>query len=336
MAITGDYRDFVTYDFPDDGLDSDGQMEAKIVKEVPPLPVERMNSVDQPDTGLHNPVPDAPEDVEERVTVADQPVDLGRPRRSARPPARFDEYLMYDPENDDIETFSAVCGDSPISYDQCMSSSDASSWKEAMKNEVDALNENDTWKLVSMPKDRKVVGGKWVYKIKRDSKGQIEKYKARYVAQGFSQIPGLEYKETYAPTARPETIRLIFALTAQFDCVLDQMDVKSAYLHSAIEEELYLQQPRGFEQVGENGSKLVCKLQKSIYGLKQAAYNWNKNINSFLMSLGFERSKSDSCLYIRRVDGDFEYIVIWVDDIVICGSSRDRVDNIKAKVLIKF
>ncbi len=109
-----------------------------------------------------------------------------------------------------------------------MSSKDASLWQKAMQEEVNALNENEAWELVPVPRNWKTVGGKWVYKIKRDSKGDIDKYKARYVAQGFSQIPGLEYKETYAPTARPETIRLTFALTAQFDCILDQMDVKSA------------------------------------------------------------------------------------------------------------
>lgn len=114
------------------------------------------------------------------------------------------------------------------------------------------------------------------------------------------------------------------------------MDVKSAYLHSKVDEEIYLQQPRGFEQVGAKDTKLVCKLRKSIYGLKQAAYNWNQSINSFLVNEGFERSKCDSCLYFRRNGDQFEFIVIWVDDIIICGSSLERVNSVKSKFCVAF
>ena len=274
------------------------------------------------------PAVDAPEDPV--VAVA------GRPRRNVGAPQRYDDFIMYNPDIDHIEALSVVDDDNPVSYEQVLNSDVSREWQQAMQDEYDALVDNETWNLVPAPSGRRVVGGKWVYKVKRGSQGEIDKYKARYVAQGFSQVPGLEYKETYAPTARPETIRTVFALTAQHDCILEQMDVKSAYLHSKVDEEIYLQQPRGFEKVADDGRKLVCKLQKSIYGLKQAAYNWNQSINAFLVGEGFNRSKSDSCLYVRRNDEDFEYIVIWVDDIIICGSNRQRVDSVKGKFCSAF
>jgi transposase InsO family protein len=260
----------------------------------------------------------------------ERPNATGRPRRNMRPPQWTTDYLMSAETSDEFEANSAqTVDDSPTSFEIAMASQDKASWQAAMKAEMKALKENETWELVPRPKGRNVVGGKWVYKVKRLADGSIEKYKARYVARGFSQVPGLDYKETYAPTARPETIRLIFALTAQLDCVLEQMDVKSAYLHSAIDEEVYLDQPKGFEEVGNDGTKLVCRLKKSIYGLKQAGHNWNRNLNSWLVSQGFNRSESDRCLYCRREGSEFEYVVIWVDDIVICGSSKGRVDDLK-------
>lgn len=276
------------------------------------------------------------EDNEEEVNQAEgrggtqQVHPTGRPRRDVRPPQWTSDYVMYTEAADDVEANSAtVVDDSPQSFELAVSSPEKADWQGAMKAEMKALKENQTWELVPRPKARNVVGGKWVYKVKRNADGTIDKFKARYVAKGYSQVAGLDYKETYAPTARPETIRLIFALTAQLDCVLEQMDVKSAYLHSAIDEEVFLEQPKGFEQVGVGGTKLVCRLKKSIYGLKQAGHNWNKNLNSWLDRQGFIRSQSDRCLYYRRDGKDFEYVVIWVDDIVICGSSKSRVVDLK-------
>ena len=125
--------------------------------------------------------------------------------------------------------------------------------------------------MVERPEDKNVIPGRWVYKVKTKADGSLEKCKARYVAKGFKQIEGTDYSKTFAPTSKPETFRLILSLAAKENFVVRQMDVKSAYLHPEIKEEIYLEQPSGFEKIDPTGKKLVCRLNKSIYGLKQAA-----------------------------------------------------------------
>lgn len=275
-------------------------------------------------------VPVQPDQTNQVTDIANEQAPIVRERRQTRPPQRFDEYLLYNPDEDLIETFNVQIEDeNPLTYKQAISSEHASSWKIAMDDEFQALTDNCTWDLVPAPPGRKIIGGKWVYKVKHGANGEIEKYKARYVAKGFNQIPGLDFTETYAPTARPETIRLIFALSAQYDCLLHQLDVKSAYLHSEIDEEVYIEQPIGYEQKASDGSKLVCKLLKSIYGLKQAAFNWNRNLSKFLAEQNFKRSEHDNCLYFRQCGESFDYIVIWVDDIIIASTNSESVADIK-------
>ena len=142
-----------------------------------------------------------------------------------------------------------------------------------MKDEVKALQDNKTWNLVRPPTDRDVIPGKSVYKVKLGPSGQVDKYKARYVAKGFKQVEGLDYFETSAPTCKPETFRILLQLSAKQGHVMHQFDVKTAFLHSPIEE-VYLEQPQEFVKRGSDGEKLVCRPNKSIYGLKQAANNW--------------------------------------------------------------
>ena len=131
-------------------------------------------------------------------------------------------------------------------------------WHRAMKDEVKALQDNETWNLVRPPKDRDVIRGKWVYKVKLGPSGQVDKYKARYVAKGFKQVEGLDYFETFAPTCKPERFRILLQLSAKQGHVMHQFDVKTAFLHSPIEEEVYLEQPLDFVKRGSDGEKLVC------------------------------------------------------------------------------
>ena len=200
-----------------------------------------------------------------------------------------------------------------------------------MQAEVESLENNDTWTFVDRPKDKNVLPGKWVYRVKYGADGQVDKYKARYVAKGYAQVEGIDFFETYAPTCKPETFRTLLAVAAQKDLHLGQMDVKSAYLHSAIEEEIYLEQPQGFVKRGQNGETLVCKLNKSIYGLKQAAKNWYEALANLLISSGFHRSRNDYCLFVRKdADGIFSYVLVWVDDIIVAGASNEIIDEIKS------
>ena len=195
----------------------------------------------------------------------------------------------------------------PKSYNKAVNSPQAEDWRKAMQAEYDSLMNNNTWTLVDEPEDQQVLPGKWVYKVKYGANGQVGKLKARYVAKGYTQIEGLDFFDcTYAPTYKPETFRILVAIAAQTELHLGQMDVKSAYLHSKIEEKIYLEQPRGFVKKANSGQKLVCKLNKSIYGLKQATKNWYEALTSLLPKKGFKRSCNGYCLFVRKEeDGTF-------------------------------
>ena len=174
----------------------------------------------------------------------------------------------------------------PVSYKQALEAHDAIKWREAMDTEMNALIGNDTFELVPQPKNREVVGAKWVYTIKTDQNG-TEKYKARFVAKGYSQVHDIDYQETFAPTARMSTVRTLLQRTVQQDMIVHQMDVKTAYLNAPIDCEVYIKQPEGFEQVDENGETLVWKLKKSLYGLKQSGRNWNNLLHDFFIQEKF-------------------------------------------------
>ena len=201
-----------------------------------------------------------------------------------------------------------------------------------MQAEYDSLLDNNTWILVNEPEDQQVLPGNLLplFKVKYGANGQVDKFKARYVAKGYAQIEGVDFFDTYAPTCKPETFRILLATATQKDLQLGQMDVKSAYLHSNIEEEIYLEQPQGFVKKANSGQKLVCKLNKSIYGLKQAAKNWYEALTSLLLKKGFKRSRNDYCLFVRKEDGTFSYVLVWVDDIVVAGATEEAVNEIKS------
>ena len=139
--------------------------------------------------------------------------------------------------------------------------------------------------LVPLPQGRKAISNKWVYKIKRDSNDQVERYRARLVVKGFAQKEGIDFNEIFSPVVRLTTVRVVLAMCATFDLYLEQLDVKTAFLHGKLEEEIYMQQPGGFEERGKEN--LVCRLNKSLYGLKQAPRCWYNRFDSFIMSLGY-------------------------------------------------
>lgn len=157
-----------------------------------------------------------------------------------------------------------------------------------------SLIENKTWDLVQLPDDRKAVGCKWTFKLKKKPDGSIVRYKARLVAQGFSQKHGLDYDEVFAPVVRHETLRTLLAVAGERKLIVKHYDVKTAFLYGDLEEIIYMKQPEGFE----NGN-YVCKLNKGLYGLKQSARNWNKKISSIFLNNGFTQSKNDSCLFSK-------------------------------------
>jgi hypothetical protein len=192
-------------------------------------------------------------------------------------------------------------------------------WLQAMQDEITALHTQGTWSLVSLPAKRNLVGCKWIFKIKRHSDGSIARHKARLVAQGFSQEPGLDYGDTFSPVVKPATIRLVLALAAHFNWPLRQLDVKNAFLHGILQEEVYMSQPPGFEDSVHPHH--VCKLHKSLYGLKQAPRAWNARFTQFLPSLGFATTYSDSSLFVKHVGSQIVVLLLYVDDIILTGSA---------------
>ena len=162
----------------------------------------------------------------------------------------------------------------PTNYKEATTSSETVQWEAAMNEEIQALKRNQTWKLVSPPKEGTIVGSKWTYKRKEDSAEGTIKYKARLVAKGFSQKYGTDYDEVFAPVVRMATIRTILTVAGERKLHVHHLDAKSAFLNGKLKEEVYMQQPQGFEEIGKE--QMVCKLNKSIYGLKQAARVWNE------------------------------------------------------------
>ena len=256
-------------------------------------------------------------------------VPLPRGSRNRRPPERYGLPYTFNTTKEDVQE--------PKSYNEAVNSPQAENWRKAMQTEYNSLMDNNTWTLVNEPEDQQVLPGKWVYKVKHGADGQVDKLKARYVAKGYAQVEGLDLFYTYAPTCKPETFRILLATAAQKDLQLGQMDVKSAYLHSNIEEEIYLEQPQGFVKKANSGQKLVCKLNKSIYGLKQAAKNWYEALTSLLLMEGFKRSRNDYCLFVRKEENEtFSYVLIWVDDIVVAGATEEAVNEIKSMLNENF
>jgi hypothetical protein len=190
---------------------------------------------------------------------------------------------------------------------------------------MDAHSQNGTWEIVKLPPGKRAIGSRWFMKVKYNADGSLDRYKARLVAKGYSQRPGFDFKETFAPTVRYSTIRIILAIAALEDLELRSIDISHAYLNGHLEEEIYMQQPEGFE-VG--GPEFVCKLNKSLYGLKQAGRVWNKTLRSVLSSIGFQQVKSDHGLYIFQRDGVRIFMPVFVDDITLAGNNASSINSV--------
>ena len=239
-----------------------------------PMPVTLPSTVLQPHIEQENvpthepvqpivvePAPPVVDEIQDHI-VADVPL---RKSERTRRPAISDDYVVYLQEHE----FDITLDSDPISFDQASNDPNSSMWMFAMQDELNSMSVNDVWNLVELPKGCRPIGCKWIFKTKRNSKGEIERYKARLVAKGFSQREGIDYKETFSPVSTKDSFRIIMALVAHFDLELHQMDVKTAFLNGDLEEDVYMQQPLGFRQA--DTEHLVCKLKKSIYGLKQTS-----------------------------------------------------------------
>lgn len=222
--------------------------------------------------------------------------------------------------------------DSPQTLQDVMKREDWPQWKEAMDKEMNQLDKLGTYTVTDLPSGRKPVGCRWVFAIKHDANGNVIKYKARLVAQGFSQIPGQDFFATHAPVMRLETFRLIVSIAAHYDLELHQVDVIGAYLNSPLQEDIYMRQAPGYE----DGTSRVYHLHKALYGLKQAGRAWRMELDRVLLeSLGFTRSQSDPCLYHRSTDNDLSLIGTHVDDCLVASTDLASVNKLKS-ILRKY
>jgi hypothetical protein len=184
-----------------------------------------------------------------------------------------------------------------------------------MHEELNNFTRNEVWELVERPKNHNVIGTKWVFRNKHNEDGLVVRNKTRLVAQGYTQIEGLDFDETFALMARLEAIRILLAYACAHNIKLYQMDVKSAFLNGKISELVYVEQPPGFENPKKPNH--VYKLFKALYGLKQAPHAWYERLRDFLLSKDFKIGKVDTTLFTKRIGKDLFICQIYVDDIFL-------------------
>ncbi|PNX88803.1 pentatricopeptide repeat-containing protein mitochondrial-like, partial [Trifolium pratense] len=198
---------------------------------------------------------------------------------------------------------------------------------------MDSLRDNKTWNLVPLPKDKKIVGCKWVFSIKHKADGSIERYKARLVAKGYTQTYGIDYQETFSPVAKLNTVRVLLSLAANLDWPLHQFDVKNAFLHGNLNEEVYMDIPPGFVP---SQAKVVCKLQKALYGLKQSPRAWFGRFNTAMKKFGFKQSHSDHTLFLKHRNRKVTALIIYVDDMIITGDDKEEISKLQKHLATEF
>ena len=288
-----------------------------IVEEQPPIQIQDL--------------PLVPEATPEEIAIQQPQLEVPI-RRSARErrKAISDDFVVYLNEHE----FDMGLKDDPTSFSQAISCSDSDKWILAMKEELKSMADNDVWDLVELPKSTKPIGCKWVYKTKRDSSGNIERYKARLVAKGFTQKEGIDFKETFSPVSTKDSLRIVMALVAHYDLELHQMDVKTTFLNGDIEETIYMVQPENFES--KDSKHLVCKLKKSIYGLKQASRQWYRKFDHVITSFGFKENTIDQCIYLKISGSKFIILVLYVDDILLASSDVNLLHDTKKFLSKRF
>lgn len=221
----------------------------------------------------------------------------------------------------------------PKSYEEAISCKEKEKWIAAMHEEMKSLKTNNTWETTKLPDDRRAIGCKWVFKTKTNADGSIQRYKARLVAQGFSQKFGTDYNEIFAPVVRQATFRTLLSVAAKEKLLVEHLDAKTAFLNGNLEETIYMKEPPGFNSGEPNR---VCLLKKSIYGLKQAAKAWNDAIHEVLINAGFTQSKNDQCLYSKFINGGWCYVLIYVDDITVACKTMEQISVIESILSSKF
>ncbi|CAI7876649.1 unnamed protein product [Closterium sp. NIES-53] len=260
---------------------------------------------------------------------------LGKPAKSALAGAAL---IVGDDKESDYEEcafafFSPVeMPGEPATLKEALERSDAEEWKKAIESELKSIEENGTWELVELPEGRKAITSKWLFKIKSDADGKIERYKSKLVAKGYQQKEKVDYKELFAPVVKPTTLRTLLAGAAIKGWVVKQIDVTTAFLNGVLEEEIFMAQPERFD----DGSGRVLRLKKAFYGLKQAPRQWYLKLRGVLEEIGFTPSSADHSLFMLGEGEQRSFMVVYVDDILIFSPSSDLVKEVMLKLQDKF
>jgi len=262
---------------------------------------------------------------------------LTRPRREIR---LFDMNGMPDLQRRNLDNvcfvkaLATMVDDFPFepkTIHDALSGPDSNSWKDSIYETIKDHIKNKTWEIIDKPNDKNIVDCKWVFKIKYNSKGDIERYKTRLVAKGFSQIEGIDYDETFSPVVRYVTLRVLLAYAAIYDWEIDQMDAVMAFVQGTLSEEIYMKVPDGFgEYYQKNFEGKVLKLNKALDGLKQSGRLWYQMLEKGLVEMGLKQSSFDSCAYIKiNENKELVIVTIYVDDLLIFSNC------VKLKNLVK-
>jgi histone deacetylase 1/2 len=264
-----------------------------------------------------------------------QQEDLGEGSSAQSAPVRQPAPKVYKTRSKTGNTKPKIYTDGTVRYGLSCSTNEPatlqlalenSNWKKAMDDEYRALIENKTWHLVPYKKGINIIDCKWVYRIKRKADGTIDRYKARLVAKGFKKRYGIDYEDTFSPVVKAATIRLVLAISVSRGWSLRQLDVKNAFLHGVLEEEVYMKQPPGYEK--SNAPHHVCRLDKSLYGLKQTPRAWFAKLSSKLQELRFLASKAGTSLFILNKSGIIIFVLVYVDDIIFTSSSNKAIASL--------
>ncbi|KAJ9536512.1 hypothetical protein OSB04_un000306 [Centaurea solstitialis] len=266
-----------------------------------------------------------PEIQHENVEPQSKPIeevqtqDLRRSSRIRQEPDRYLGFLVSQDGGDLNE---------PTSYGEAVSGSESEQWQEAMKAEMQSMYDNQVWELTDLPQHCRAVGRKWVFKKKTDMDGNVHTFKARLVAKGFTQTHGIDYEETFSPVAMLKSIRILMAISAYFNYEIWQMDVKTAFLNGKLTEDVYMEQPEGF--VDPKNPNKVCKLLKSVYGLKQASRSWNLHFDERIKEFGFAKREFEPCVYTKFSGSIVAFLVLYVDDILLIGNDVPTLQSVKS------
>ncbi|KAE8697713.1 hypothetical protein F3Y22_tig00110610pilonHSYRG00140 [Hibiscus syriacus] len=351
IPITGDLRKWQhgTSSIAGEGIVHEGVIDEVMCQPhfAAALPVDIDSPNESPDaveTGLPDESSDVAEVSDEHdIESGSMPTDL---RVSTRQPEHASTSSVQSTHNSHSMLTRSKCGvfkpktyssyfeaEIPSTVQEAMQSAH---WKEAVQSEYDALLKNNTWSLVKLPAGRIPVGCKWLFKLKRNPDGSVNRYKARLIAKGYSQVTSYDFTDMFSPVLKFSTFNVVLALAVSNDWELRHVDVNNAFLNGDLDDVVFMEQPPGFEQVADDGTPLVCKLQRALYGLRQAPRNWHAKLRANLVQIGFVASRADPSLFIsRRDDGDI-YVLVYVDDIVITGQSSNSIQDVVQLLSARF